>query len=68
MNLFAGRIEVVVFQGAAVRLLIHMDGEEIIADINEKEFRQRDLKQGDDVYLYFPPEAFLVFPEGEGKK
>ena len=38
MNLISGRIEVVVFQGAAVRLLIDIDGEEIISDIIEKEF------------------------------
>jgi ABC-type Fe3+/spermidine/putrescine transport system ATPase subunit len=68
MNLFAGRIDVVVFQGAAVRLLIHMDGEEIISDIIEKEFEQRDLKQGDQVYVYCSPEAFMVFPEGGGRR
>ena len=67
MNLVSGRIEVVVFLGAAVRLLINMDGEEVIADINEKEFGQRSLKRGDEIYLYFPPEAFLVFADGEGK-
>ena len=68
MNLVAGRIDVVVFQGAAVRLLIHMDGEEIISDVIEKEFEQRDLKQGDQVYVYCSPDAFLVFPEGGGDK
>ncbi|MDI6726571.1 MAG: ATP-binding cassette domain-containing protein [Smithellaceae bacterium] len=68
MNLVRGKIDVVVFQGAAVRLLINMDGEEIISDIIEKEFELRSLKQGEEVYLYFPPEAFLVFPTGEGKK
>ena len=68
MNLISGRIEVVVFQGAAVRLLIDIDGEEVISDINEKEFENRNLKRGDEIYLYFPPEAFLVFPEGEGGK
>ncbi|HSO61998.1 MAG TPA: ATP-binding cassette domain-containing protein [Desulfobacterales bacterium] len=68
MNLFAGRIDVVVFQGAAVRLLIHMDGEEVISDIIEKEFRQRELKQGDKVYVYCPPESFMVFPEEGGRR
>jgi hypothetical protein len=68
MNLVSGRIDVVVFLGAAVRLLINMDNEEIISDIIEKDFEQRSLKQGDEVYLYFPPEAFLVFPDGEGRK
>jgi ABC-type Fe3+/spermidine/putrescine transport system ATPase subunit len=68
MNLIPGKIEVVVFQGAAVRLLIHTGGEEIISDIVEKEFQQRVLRQGDEVLLYFPPEAFLIFPMGEGRK
>ena len=68
MNLVPGRIEVVVFQGAAVRLLIHLEGEEIISDIIEKDFEQRALKQGDQVYVYCSPDAFLVFPEGEGGK
>jgi hypothetical protein len=45
-----------------------MDGEEIISDIIEKEFRQRDLKQGDNVYVYCSPEAFRVFPEEGGRR
>jgi ABC-type Fe3+/spermidine/putrescine transport system ATPase subunit len=66
MNLIAGKIEVVVFQGAAVRLLIRLDGEEIISDIIEKDFEQRALRQGDQVYVYCAPESYLVFPGGEG--
>jgi ABC-type Fe3+/spermidine/putrescine transport system ATPase subunit len=68
MNLISGKIDVVVFQGAAVRLLINTDGEEIISDINEKEFRQRSFKQGEEISLYFPPEAFLVFPGRAAKR
>jgi ABC-type Fe3+/spermidine/putrescine transport system ATPase subunit len=68
MNLVPGRIEVVVFQGAAARLLIRLDGEEIISDIVEKDFEQRALKQGDQVYIYCSPESFLVFPDGEGSR
>ena len=68
MNLVPGRIEVVVFQGAAARLLIRLDGEEIISDIVEKDFQQRNLKQGDQVYVYCSPESFLVFPDLEGNK
>ena len=68
MNLIVGKIEVVVFQGAAVRLLIRLDGEEIISDIIEKDFEQRALKQGDQVYVYCAPESYMVFPEGEGGK
>jgi hypothetical protein len=32
----------------------------------EKEFEQKGLKQGEEVLLYFPPEAFRVYPAGEG--
>ena len=65
-NLVAGRIDVVTFLGAAVRLVINMDGEEVISDVIEKEFEQRQLKQGDEVLLYFPPEAFIIYPAKEG--
>ena len=66
-NLFPGKIDVVTFLGAAVRLVVHMAGEEVISDVIEKEFEQRQLKQGDEVFLYFPPEAFLVYPAEEGR-
>jgi putative spermidine/putrescine transport system ATP-binding protein len=65
-NLLPGRIDVVTFLGAAVRLVIQMEGEEVISDVIEKEFEQRLLKQGDEVFLYFPPEAFTVYPAKEG--
>jgi len=65
-NLIPGRIDVVTFLGAAVRLVINVDGEEVISDVIEKEFTQRQLKQGDEVLLYFPPEAFLIYPAKEG--
>jgi ABC-type Fe3+/spermidine/putrescine transport system ATPase subunit len=65
-NLIPGRIDVVTFLGAAVRLVVNMNGEEVISDVIEKAFEQRGFKQGDDILLYFPPEGFLVYPEGEG--
>ncbi|NWG03778.1 MAG: ATP-binding cassette domain-containing protein [Syntrophaceae bacterium] len=61
-NVISGKIDVVTFLGAAVRLTINIDGEELISDIIEKEFAQRQLKQGEKVLLYFPPEAFIVYP------
>ena len=64
-NLLPGRIDVVTFLGAAVRLVINLDGEEVISDVIEKEFEQKQLKQGEEVFLYFPPEAFLVYPAEE---
>jgi ABC-type Fe3+/spermidine/putrescine transport system ATPase subunit len=65
-NLIPGRIDVVTFLGAAVRLVVNMNGEEVISDVIEKAFEQRGFKQGDDILLYFPPEGFLVYPEKEG--
>jgi ABC-type molybdate transport system ATPase subunit len=64
-NLLPGRIDVVTFLGAAVLLVIRIDGEELISDVIEKEFEQRQLRQGDDVFLYFPPEAFAVYSTKE---
>jgi hypothetical protein len=43
-----------------------LDGEEIITDVIEKEFEQKQLRQGEEVSLYFPPEAFTVYPAKEG--
>jgi ABC-type Fe3+/spermidine/putrescine transport system ATPase subunit len=65
LNLITGQIDVITFLGAAVRLVINMGGEEVIADVIEKEFAQRQFKQGDKVLLYFPPEGFLVYPSEE---
>jgi len=61
-NLTHGRIEVITFLGAVVRLVISMDGEEIICDMVEKDFELKNLNRGDPVDLYFPPEAFLAYP------
>jgi ABC-type Fe3+/spermidine/putrescine transport system ATPase subunit len=61
-NLIHGKIEVVTFLGAVVRLVISMDGEEIICDMVEKDFELKNLNRGDSVDLYFPPEAFLAYP------
>jgi len=61
-NLTHGRIEVITFLGAVVRLVISMDGEEIICDMVEKDFELKKLNRGDSVDLYFPPEAFLAYP------
>jgi len=67
-NLITGRIDVITFLGAAVRLVVNMGGEEVISDVIEKEFVQRQLKQGDKVFLYFPPDAFLIYPAKGGSQ
>jgi ABC-type Fe3+/spermidine/putrescine transport system ATPase subunit len=64
-NLVPARIDVVTFLGAAVRLVVNLDGEEVISDVIEKEFEQRQFKQGEEVVLYFPPEAFILYPAKE---
>ncbi len=65
-NLILGRIDVVTFLGAAVRLAIQTEGEEVIADVIEKVFEQKGFQQGDEVLLYFPPECFLIYSEEGG--
>jgi len=67
-NLVPGRIDVVTFLGAAVRLVINMDGEEVISDVIEKDFEQRQLRQGEEALLYFPPEAFIIYRAREGSQ
>jgi ABC-type Fe3+/spermidine/putrescine transport system ATPase subunit len=67
-NLVPGRIDVVTFLGAAVRLVVRLEGEEVISDVIEKEFEQRQLGQGGEVLLYFPPEAFTVYSMKEGAR
>lgn len=66
-NLVPGRIDVVTFLGGVVRLVVNMDEEELISDVIEKEFEQKGLKRGAQILLYFPPEAFFVYPEKEGR-
>jgi len=48
--------------------VINLDGEEVISDVIEKEFEQKQLKQGQEVFLYFPPEAFIAYPTPEGSR
>jgi len=37
---------------------------ETIVDMVEKEFEQRQLNRGDEVDMYFPPDAFSYLQEG----
>jgi putative 2-aminoethylphosphonate ABC transporter ATP-binding protein len=60
-NIVRGKIEVFTFLGAVVRMLVGSANEEIIVDMVEKEFEQRQLNRGDEVDMYFPPDAFLVY-------
>jgi ABC-type Fe3+/spermidine/putrescine transport system ATPase subunit len=60
-NILKGKIEVFTFLGAVVRMLVDSANGEIIVDIVEKEFEQRQLNRGDEVDMYFPPDAFTVY-------
>jgi len=60
-NIVRGKIEVFTFLGAVVRMLVGSASGEIIVDMVEKEFEQRQLNRGDEVDMYFPPDAFLVY-------
>ncbi len=62
-NIVRGTIEVITFLGAVVRILVITANGEVIVDMVEKEFEQRQLNPGDEVDMYFPPEAFLVYPQ-----
>ena len=63
-NIVRGKIEVFTFLGAVVRILVSSTNEEVIVDMVEKDFEQRQLNRGDEVDMYFPPDAFLVYEQG----
>jgi putative 2-aminoethylphosphonate ABC transporter ATP-binding protein len=60
-NILKGKIEVITFLGAVVRILLSHPSGELIVDMVEKEFEQRQLNRGDEVDMYFPPEAFIMY-------
>ena len=62
-NIVRGTIGVITFLGAVVRILVSNANGEVIVDMVEKDFEQRQLKPGDEVDMYFPPDAFLVYPQ-----
>jgi iron(III) transport system ATP-binding protein len=62
-NIVRGKIEVFTFLGAVVRMLVSNANGEVIVDMVEKEFEQRQLNRGDEVDMYFPPDAFLVYQQ-----
>jgi ABC-type Fe3+/spermidine/putrescine transport system ATPase subunit len=62
-NIVETIVEVINFLGAVVRIAFMLEDEEMLVDISEKEFEKRNLKRGDKIRLYFPPEAFHVYKE-----
>lgn len=56
-----GVIEVVTFLGVIVRILVRMGNKLVIVDITEQYFEQNYCTMGDSIWLYFPPDDFLLF-------
>ncbi len=62
-NIVKVTAEVINFLGAIVRITFTLEGEEMIVDLPEKEFERMELKRGEQMDLYFPPDAFHVYKE-----
>jgi putative 2-aminoethylphosphonate ABC transporter ATP-binding protein len=62
-NIIEVAVEVVNFLGAVVRITFLLEGEEMLVELQEKEFEKISLKRGDKIRLYFPPDAFHVYNE-----
>jgi ABC-type Fe3+/spermidine/putrescine transport system ATPase subunit len=55
--------EVITFLGAVVRVTFTLEGEEMDIDIPEKEFERIGFQRGENITVYFPPDAFHVYTE-----
>ncbi len=60
-NVVVGKLMVVVFLGLIVRLVVRLKNQDVIVDILEKRFSDMNIKRGDDINIYFPPEGFIVY-------
>lgn len=64
-NHFKATIEDVIYQGAHIRWIVRVSGHSILVE-RTSNLRDSDWRPGDDVMLYFPPEALLVLPRESG--
>ncbi len=55
--------EIITFLGAVVQITFTIDGIEMNVDITENEFERLQLKRGDKIKLYFPPDKFHLYTE-----
>ena len=62
-NIVNTTAEVITFLGAVVQITFILDGVEMHVDITENEFARMELKRGDDIRLYFPPDKFHLYNE-----
>jgi ABC-type Fe3+/spermidine/putrescine transport system ATPase subunit len=62
-NIVDTTAEVITFLGAVVQITFILDGTEMHVDITENEFARLELKRGDKIRLYFPPDKFHLYSE-----
>ena len=62
-NMFEGKLMVINYMGLMVRLLFRVGEMEIIIDCLEKHLEEMEIKRGDTLTLYLPPQEFIVFKD-----
>ncbi|MFH2129437.1 MAG: ATP-binding cassette domain-containing protein [bacterium] len=62
-NVVSVETEVVTFLGAVVQITFLLDGVDMNVDITEEKFEQHAIRRGDMIQLYFPPDAFHIYPK-----
>jgi putative 2-aminoethylphosphonate ABC transporter ATP-binding protein len=65
-NIVDATAEIITFLGAVVQITFTIDGTEMSVDITENEFERLEIKRGDDIKLYFPPDKFHLYTEKPG--
>ena len=60
-NTITGKFIVVIFLGLIVRLVIRLKTKDIIVDILERRFTNMKISRGENIKLYLPPDAFIVY-------
>ncbi|MBW1972575.1 MAG: ATP-binding cassette domain-containing protein [Deltaproteobacteria bacterium] len=62
-NIFSGRLDVATFMGVVVRLMIELNGNEVITDVLYTDYEELGIKHGESLDIYLPPNGFMVFPD-----
>jgi len=65
-NFIEAKAEVITFLGAVVQITFTVDNIEMNVDITENDFEQIGIRRGDNIKLYFPPDAFHLYAEKPG--
>ncbi len=65
-NLVDAIAEVITFLGAVVQITFTLDELEMNIDITENEFERLEIRRGDKIKLYFPPDKFHLYAEKPG--